>query len=228
MGFRVLDESGEYAVRAFPSPEDVDVATLRLHERGELDSSAVYVLGDISLRASWYKEDDDWQRALTTDLQKTISLPDEPGSALYIRPGLRRFCAAFDEVVQGIWDRTVVVGDGPKHQTYARNVGLQGAEFGIYGGDDLGKAFADTREDGLQLVCFDSVDGKADGDDARRVVRYAADELEVGGLLVIGGVMRKELGRSSLISIVDAALETFDLEYEQEDASGQYRAVLAR
>jgi hypothetical protein len=225
----------EAAGRPYPDTAAVEAMTARINKQRLLDKESLRTLGDIPLRTFWFGLD--WQRVLTTALQGNITLPDLPGLAIYVRPNLRRFCAALDEAGQGLWDQTILVGATDFQQELLRSPYVQQScppPKGLTVHDTYATAFtqASKSEPGLQIVCFDAIDDTTSQVDTLAVTTNAAEALDPAGLFIIGGEVHTDMGRQCLRTTVDSALELFGLEYEQEYTSSagtmNYQAVLVK
>lgn len=197
-----------------------------------LGTDAVRKLGDIPFRATW-SGDDGWDRIVTTSTQGTVPLPGHPGTALYINPGLRRLCAVIDEGAQGLWEKIILAGSQQLvDKLLVESPGFEelynspqsdillkpntASAFANINDSPDGSSGKEGNEPGLQLVCFDSIDGKTDTLAAEDVVRGAERRLDPNGLLVIGGTLHSCVGRQSLVNTVSVALGLFEPVYEQE------------
>lgn len=224
-----VNGSGEELSR---SAQDLSVADAMSADFRTLGADAVRKLGDIPFRTTWHGADG-WDRIVTTSTQATVPLPDHPGTALHINPGLRRLCAAVDESAQGLWEKIVLVGALPLvDKLLGEFPGFEelynSPQSDISLKPDTASAFANMNDNtdgfsgkegdkpGLQLVCFDSMNDSTDGLMAEDVVKGAEQRLDPNGLLVIGGTLHSCVGRQSLANTVSLALGLFEPVYEQE------------
>jgi hypothetical protein len=218
----------------YPDTAVVEAAATRVHKQRLLDKETLHILGDIPLRAFWFGAD--WQRALTTSLLGAIDLPDLPGTAVYIRPSLRRLCAALEDASQGLWDQTVLVSTTDFQQELLRSPYVQQScpsqNVTVHEGEyETALAQVGQSPPGLQVVCFDSIDDTTSQVDALTVANYAAGALDATGLFIIGGEVHTDTGRQCVSTTLDSALELFGLEYEQErtlENAISYQAVLIK
>jgi hypothetical protein len=203
-------------VTAADDGRSLEAARVAFSKGRPIDRDALAALAALPFRALWSSEQ--WDRALATGLgQHTVPLPEEPGSAWFVRPGIEQTCAAIEEAGEGLWRHIVLVGVKRSTRALLGRTGIldfAAPQSAVRFERDLAEAFSAVEaheQPAPQLICFDGKTGREDRA-ALQLVDRAYELLDPEGLLVMDGIGP---------AVIDEAVGIYSLEYQGEQRGPQ-------